>query len=133
METVKTSDGVFPVASYTKIVGVVLVDLLIATVTLSFVVEFLKYLGFNLPEWFAAVFGVMAFLYAFLAYHDVVKSLGRWSHGVKRYTYGEVENYSGTGMLFVVEDLPGSVLSRRAIILALYFGCMILFMAVLDA
>lgn len=133
MEKVKISSRTFSVASYTTIVGVVLIDFLLATVALSFIAEFLKFLGLNPTAWFAAVFGVMAFLYTLLAYRDAVKSLGRWSHGVKRYTYAEVENYSGTGTLLVVEDFPGSVLSKRAIILVLYFGCMILFMTVLDA
>ena len=115
-----------------KIIGMAFIDLLIVTVTLSFIVEFLRFIAFEVPQWLGGVLAVMAFIYALLAYRGIVKSPGRWAHGVRRYTYSEVEGYSGYGVLFVNENLPGPILSKRAMILALYFGGMILIMSVLN-
>lgn len=131
MKEIITPEGARQEASHPKIFGIVLIDLLLVTVTMSLIVELLKHFGFGMPEWLTAVFGVTIFLYAFLAYRNVVKSIGGWSNGVSRYSYSEVEGYSGVGVLFVIEDLPRQILSKRAIILVLYFGVMLLLIIVL--
>jgi len=133
MKKIKTLDGaIFSVASSTKMLGIVIIDLLAATVTISFIVELMTFLGVTFPEWFAAVFGLLIYLYVFLAYRDVVKSAGRWSHGILRYPCEKIEGYSGKGALFIDDELPKAVLSKRAITLIVYFGSMILLMIVME-
>lgn len=133
MKEIKTLDGaIFPVVSSTKMLGIVIIDLLAATVTISFIVELMAFLGVKFPEWVSAVFGLLIYLYAFLAYRDVVKSAGRWSHGIIRCPCSKIEGYSDKGALFINDELPKTVLSKRAMILIVYFGIMILLMTVMQ-
>jgi len=132
MKKVRTIDGVFSIAGSSKTVGLVFIDLIFSTVTLSFVIEVLKLLTLDIPLWSAAVFGILVFLYPLLAYRDVVKSIGRWSRGVKCYPYSKIEGYTGKGALFVVDEVPKKVLSKRVIIVVAYFGIMFSLMTVMQ-
>jgi hypothetical protein len=59
--------------------------------------------------------------YCLLAFRGAVPSLGLWTLGLRRYTYDQVAEYAGPGVLYVYEDLPSRVYAYRTDMSALLF------------
>lgn len=132
MKTVNTPNGQLSVASSSRILGAALVDLLVVSITIMCVIAILQKLGLILPQWLLSILGLSVFLYTLLAHKNLIFSFGNWGLGLRCYSYDLIEEYSGSGTLYVSEDLPKSVLYRRTIMLAVYLGTILYILKYLE-
>lgn len=121
---VNTPDGMLYVASNSRVIAAVLVDLLVPAITIMCALAFLEQFWTMLPQWWSPTLGVLVFLYVFLARRTLIFSFGNWGLGLRRYSYTSIEEFSGSGALFAIEKLPNSTLSQRTVVLAAYLGVM---------
>lgn len=116
---VTTPDGRFAIASGTRLLAAVLTDIFAPATTLLCMVAILEKLGISLPSWLSAAFGLLVLFYAFLARSDLVYSIGNWGFGLKRYAFSTIEEYSGSGYIYVV-IAAGRILLWRTVVVVAY-------------
>jgi hypothetical protein len=112
---VNTPDGPMRTASALRPAGAVLTDFLMVSLLTA---PFAQLAGVqDGPSALIWVCGVVG--YCLLAFGGAVPSLGLWALGVRRYTYDQVAEYAGPGVLYVYEDLPSRVYAYRTVMSAL--------------
>ncbi len=117
-DLVNTPDGTMRVAGVLRPACALLTDLLMC---LFLTVPFVHFAGIkDGPTAVIWIFGILG--YSLLAFRGGVPSLGRWALGLRRYPYDLVEEYAGKGILYVHEDLPSRVYTRRTIAIVLLLG-----------
>lgn len=122
LETVSTPDGRFCVAGGGRVFAAALVDLLVLAATLMWIFSAFEKLDVVLPQWLSPILGVLIFLYALLARRSVLFSFGNWGLALRRYSYGSIAEYSGSGALYIIENVHSLVVLRRATIIGGYLG-----------
>jgi hypothetical protein len=118
VEYVTTPDGRMRVSGYSRIGVGFVTDLVVATLLLTILAGIVARFLLQLPEVVKAAVVGAPWIYAFLAHRSLVPGMGSWALALRRYPYREIEEYSGSGVLFVYEDLPRRVFSRRAVVAA---------------
>jgi len=114
---VNTPDGPMRTAGALRPAGALLIDLLMVSLLAA---PFARLAGVqDGPSALIWVCGVVG--YCLLAFAGAVPSLGLWALGLRRYTYDQVAEYTGLGMLHVYEDLPSRVYAYRTVMSALLF------------
>lgn len=118
LDLVNTPDGTMRIAGVLRPPAALLTDLFI---WLLIVVPAVRLTG--LTDALVAVISSCAILvYCLVAFRGGAPSLGRWALGLRRYPYELVEEFAGKGTLYVYEDLPDGVYTRRSIAVVLILG-----------
>ena len=118
LDIVNTPDGPMRVAGALRPTGALSTDLLMVVLLVG---PFAFLVGVSdgpiALMWVSAIAG-----YCLLAFRGTIPSLGRWAVGLRRYTYAEVQEYAGKGILYVYEDLPSRIYTIRAVASLLVLG-----------
>ena len=120
LDVVNTSDGAMRVAGLFGPSVAISTDLLMCLLLFG---PFVHHTGVtDAPTaliWLCGIAG-----YSLLAFRGVIPSLGRWTLGLRGYSYNQVEEYEGKGVLYVYEDLSSRTYTFRAIATVLVLGAL---------
>ena len=92
------------------------IDLFFSLLIVSFPGLLLVISGLDRNIFLIAPLVIAPWLYTFAAHRAKIPSLGSWALGIKRYSYSEIEEYSGVGVLYVKEALSRKAHTSRTII-----------------
>ena len=114
MKNVTTPIGIRKVCATGAPTISAVLDLIVSALLLSLPVLLISSELRNNP--FTVVpFVIAPWVYALLAHKGKLPSFGNWTLGIKRYSYSEITEYSGTGALFVNVELTSKLHMIRVI------------------
>lgn len=125
MKRLRTTRGILSLAGIGTVIGSIIIDLFIGLLMVSLIHAVMANLGTNLSSEVNGILIFLVFLYTYLAYKNIVFSVGQWGNGLKRFSYNDIEDYSGKGTVYLVDNLPKSTLTYRTIVIVVWFILMI--------
>jgi len=131
MKKVTTPQGTMNIAGSLRATGGFLFDLCAALILLSIFIRILDIVGVSAIE-IKVMLLCMGFIYPYLSQREIVPGLGRWALGLHRFSFSDIEEYAGKGILVVYEPLEPRIYTVRTVIAAASFAFLYL-LAVLLA
>ena len=102
MEKVTVPEGERRIAFFGASAAAALIDLFGVAVLLGAALRLTSpVLSFQVRDVLEGILAISAFTYAFFAHRGWAVSVGRWCVDIKRYSYAQIQEYTGKGSLFV--------------------------------